>query len=104
VYIVGGDPFVLKCFCGGSCAFCTLTTLLTMPLSFFLRGGGSYVFMSANLCDIYHLLCLQCKTPDDGQRNCPKHVEFYSKNEFEKIGASSWFYYKNLYKRRLHNL
>jgi len=24
------------------------------------------------------------KTPDDGQRNCPKHVEFYSKNKFEK--------------------
>ena len=23
------------------------------------------------------------KTPDDGQRNCPKHVEFYSKNKFE---------------------
>jgi len=25
------------------------------------------------------------KTPDDGQRNCPKHVEFYSKNKFEKL-------------------
>jgi len=25
-------------------------------------------------------------TPDDGQRNCPKHVEFYSKNKFEKLG------------------
>jgi len=25
------------------------------------------------------LLCVQWKTPDDGQRNCPKHVEFYSK-------------------------
>ena len=23
--------------------------------------------------------------PDDGQRNCPKHVEFYSKNKFEKL-------------------
>ena len=31
------------------------------------------------------LLCLQWKTPDDGQRNCPKHVEFYSKNKFEKL-------------------
>jgi len=29
------------------------------------------------------LLCVQWKTPDDGQRNCPKHVEFYSKNKFE---------------------
>jgi hypothetical protein len=25
------------------------------------------------------------KTPDSGQRNCPKHVEFYSKNKFEKL-------------------
>jgi hypothetical protein len=25
------------------------------------------------------LLCVQCKTPDDGQRKCPKHVEFHSK-------------------------
>ena len=22
---------------------------------------------------------------DDGQRNCPKHVEFYSKNKIEKL-------------------
>jgi len=25
------------------------------------------------------------KTPDDGQRNCPKHAEFYSKNKFEEL-------------------
>jgi len=31
------------------------------------------------------LLCVQWKTPDDGQRNCPKHAEFYSKNKFEKL-------------------
>ena len=35
--------------------------------------------------NLYVLLCLQGKTPDDGQRNCPKHVEFYSKNKFEKL-------------------
>jgi len=29
------------------------------------------------------LLCVQWRTPDDGQRKCPKHVEFYSKNKFE---------------------
>ena len=29
------------------------------------------------------LLCVQWKTPDDGHRNCPKHVEFHSKNKFE---------------------
>jgi hypothetical protein len=31
------------------------------------------------------LLCVQWKTPDDGQRNCPKHIVFYSKNKFEKL-------------------
>jgi len=31
------------------------------------------------------LLCVQWRTPDDGQRNCPKHAEFYSKNKFEKL-------------------
>ena len=31
------------------------------------------------------LLCVQLKTPGDGQRNCPKHVEFYSKNKSEKL-------------------
>ena len=38
--------------------------------------------LSANL---YVLLCVQWKTADDGQRDCPKHVEFYSKNKFEKL-------------------
>ena len=37
------------------------------------------------LYDIYLLLCVQWKTPDDGQRSCPKHVEFYSKNKFQKL-------------------
>ena len=31
------------------------------------------------------MLCVQCYTPDDGQRNCQKHVEFYSKNKFQKL-------------------
>jgi len=34
---------------------------------------------------IYLQLCVQRKTPDDGQRNSPKHVGFYSKNKFEKL-------------------
>jgi len=25
------------------------------------------------------------KTPDDGQRNCPKQVDFYSKKKLEKL-------------------
>ena len=36
------------------------------------------------LYDIYHC-CVQWKTPDDGQRNCAKLVEFCSKNKFEKL-------------------
>ena len=40
--------------------------------------------LSANLYDIT-LLYVQCQTPDDGQSNCLKHVEFYSKNKFEKL-------------------
>ena len=31
------------------------------------------------------LLCVQWKIPDDGKRNCPKHVEYYSKSKFEKL-------------------
>jgi hypothetical protein len=31
------------------------------------------------------LLCVQWKTPDDWQRNCPNHVVFHSKNTFEKL-------------------
>jgi len=37
--------------------------------------------------------CVQWKTPDDGQRNCLKHVEFYSKNKFEKLVHLVGFYY-----------
>ena len=31
------------------------------------------------------LLCVEWKILDDGQWNCPKHVEFYSKNKFEEL-------------------
>ena len=31
------------------------------------------------------LMCVHWKTPDDGQRNCLKHVEFYSKKKFEYL-------------------
>jgi len=38
-----------------------------------------------NLYDINLLLCIQCWTPDDGHRTCPKHVELYYKNKFKKL-------------------
>ena len=66
----------------------------TVPLSI-IRSFSLYTqqwYMSYKFADhadnkpVWHtpLLCVQWKTPNDGQRNCPKHVEFYSKNKFEK--------------------
>ena len=60
----------------------------TVPLSI-IRSFSLYTqqwYMSYRyLYDIYHCCVYSEKTPDDGQRNCPKHVEFYSKNKFEKL-------------------
>ena len=44
--------------------------------------------------NILTLLCVQWKNPDDGKMNCPKHVEFHSKNKFEKLVHLVGFYYK----------
>ena len=46
------------------------------------------------------LLCVQWKTADDGQRNCPKHVEFYSKNKFEKLVHLVGFSIRNFHDAR----
>ena len=64
----------------------------TVPLSI-IRSYSLYTqqrYMSYTFAvskSVWHipLLCVQWKTPDDGQRNCPKHVEFYSKNKIEKV-------------------
>jgi len=60
----------------------------TVPLSI-IRSFSLYTqqwYMSYRFASrITPLLCVQWKTTDDGQRNCPKHVEFYSKNKFEKL-------------------
>jgi len=63
-----------------------------------LRAGSGMLrpYPARKLSAHIPLLCVQWKIPNDRQRNCSKHVEFYSKNKFEKISASSWFYYKNL--------
>ena len=47
----------------------------------------SWVFHCTHSKPVWHkpLPRAQWKTPDDGQRNCPKHVEFLSKNKFEKL-------------------
>ena len=62
----------------------------TVPL-FIIRSVSLYTqqwYMSYKFAvskPVWHipLLCVQWNTPDDKQRNCPKHVEFYSKNKFE---------------------
>jgi len=50
-----------------------------------LRTGSGRNKLSANLYDIYRCCVYSEKTPDDGQRNCPKHVDIYSKNKYEKL-------------------
>jgi len=41
--------------------------------------------LSVNLYTYTHCSLYSAETPDDGQRNCPKRAEFYSKNKFEKL-------------------
>jgi len=40
------------------------------------------------------------KTPDDGLRNCPKHVQFYSKNKLEKLVHLFGFIIRNYHEAR----
>ena len=60
-------------------------------------GATSWFLLTSQAVSkpVWHipLLCVHWKTPDDGQRNCPKHVEFQSKKKNWEIGATSWFYY-----------
>ena len=55
-------------------------------------GTKPYMFRVVSLPIIrrFPLYTLQWKTPDDGQRNCPKHVEFRARINLE-ISASFGF-------------
>ena len=44
----------------------------------------------------YTIAVCTVKTPDDGQRNCLKHVEFHSQNKFEKLVHLVGFIIRNL--------
>jgi hypothetical protein len=55
--------------------------------------------LSTNLYEIYHCCVYSEETPDDGQRNCPKHVEFHSKNKFEKLVHLIGFIIRNYFCR-----
>ena len=58
-------------------------------MSYRLRAGSvqSWSYSQAVSKPVWHipLLCVQWKPADDGQRKCPKHVEFCSENKFEKL-------------------
>jgi hypothetical protein len=71
-------------------------------VSFQAGPAGPAWKLSTNLCDIYHYWVYSEETPDDdGQTNCPKHVEFHVK--ICEISASGWFYYKEIcYDARSH--
>ena len=47
-----------------------------------LRAGSG---RQQNNMTYISLLCVQLKTIDDGKWNCLKHVDFHSKNKFEKL-------------------
>jgi hypothetical protein len=47
-------------------------------------------------CITYTTAVCIVKTPADGQRNCPKHVKFLSKNKFEKLVHLAGFIVRNL--------
>jgi hypothetical protein len=44
------------------------------------------------------------KNPDDGQRNCPKHVDLHSKNKFQKLLRLFGIITKIFLDARLHEL
>jgi len=50
--------------------WCSILTLL---------AGSNITSMKNTYCCIYSV-----ETPDDEQQICPKHVEFFNKNKFEK--------------------
>jgi len=58
-------------------------------------SGVFYCTHSSGICRT-GLLCVQWKTPDDGQRNCLKHVEFHSKDKFERLVHLVGFMIRNL--------
>ena len=59
-------------------------------MSYSLRAGSGRTSWSCSQAvskPVWHipLLFVQWKTPDDGQRNCLKHADFYSKNRLEEL-------------------
>ena len=98
------DSAVRKGYC-----HCPSSQKVTMWLekSVTCSGSGrnwvpSWSCLQAVSKPVWHtpLLCVQRKIPDDGRRNCPKHVEFYSKNKFEKLVHLVGFIIRNYHDAR----
>jgi hypothetical protein len=64
-----------------------------------LELSSSLILLAScqHTCMTYTIaVCTVKKTSDDGQRNCPKHVVFHSKNKFEKSVHLVGFIIRNL--------
>jgi hypothetical protein len=76
-------------------SFSLYTQQWYMPYRFTdsLRAGSEWICSSILIllasckqnCMTFTIAVCTLKTPDDGQRNCPKHVEFHFGNKFEKL-------------------
>jgi len=68
-------------------------------------GRPSWSYSQAVSKPVWHipLLCVQWKTPEGGQTNCPKHVESYSKNRFEKLVRLVGFFIRTSHTNLLVN-
>jgi hypothetical protein len=73
--------------CTHSNGICHSGLLTTFEQDQDVTAVPSWSCLQAVCKTVWHipLLFAQWKTPDDGQRNCPKHVELHSKNKFEKL-------------------
>jgi hypothetical protein len=71
------------------------TVLLSIIRSFSLYTQQWYMSYKLAVCTV--------ETPDNGERNCPKRVEFHPKNKYEKLVhlvgfiISMWKYVSNIF-------
>jgi hypothetical protein len=71
----------------------------TVPLSIitsFFTVHTAMVYVMQVCCHTIAVCTVKKKTPSDRQRNCPKHIEFHSKNKFDKLVHLVGFIIRNL--------
>ena len=90
--------------------------LLGKPLDYSMAGVGQdaqYKMTWRNVlillascqqtCMTYYYCVHSEKTPVDGQRNCQKNVDFYSKNKFEELVHLVGFIIRTKWRNIFHN-